>query len=124
MKSKTIILVVVAVVCGLGASYMTSRLLAERKEPQQEEEKIKILVARKNIPQGQFIKIPEDWFVEKEFSEDNAPKKAVRNFEEAKDSVLSKPLNTEQWVSADDLLRKQDAGLQVALHKGMRAVAI
>src|SRR5437660_139536 len=124
MKSKTMILMVVAVVCGLGASYMTSRLLAERREPQQEEEKVKILVARKNIPQGQFIKNPEDWFIEKEFSVDDAPKKAVRNFEEAKDRVLNKPLNAEQWVSAEDLLRKDQAGLQAALPKGMRAVAI
>ncbi len=30
MKPKTMILMVVAVVCGLGASYMTSRLLADR----------------------------------------------------------------------------------------------
>ena len=30
MKPKTLILMVVAVTCGLGASYMTSRLLAER----------------------------------------------------------------------------------------------
>src|SRR5436305_1695536 len=31
MKPKTLILMVVAVTCGLGASYMTSRLLAERQ---------------------------------------------------------------------------------------------
>ena len=30
MKPKTMILMVVAVVCGLGASYMTSKLLADR----------------------------------------------------------------------------------------------
>src|SRR5438309_2345178 len=35
MKPKTMILMVVAVVCGLGASYMTSRLLAEREDQKQ-----------------------------------------------------------------------------------------
>ena len=30
MKPKTMILMGLAIVCGLGASYMTSRLLAER----------------------------------------------------------------------------------------------
>ena len=33
MKPKTLILMVVAVTCGLGASYMTSRLLAKTKSP-------------------------------------------------------------------------------------------
>jgi pilus assembly protein CpaB len=123
MKTKTLILMVVAVACGLGASYMTSRLLAERnKDSQKEEEKVKILVARKSIPQGTFIKNPEDWFVEKEFTVGEEPKKAVRSFDEIKDRVLSKPLSAEQWVIADDLLRKDQVGFQ--LPKGMRAVAI
>ena len=33
MKPKTMILMVVAVVCGLAASYMTSRLLADKAPP-------------------------------------------------------------------------------------------
>ena len=48
MKPKTLILMVVAVTCGLGASYMTSRLLAERQP--EDTEKVKILVAdRKSV---------------------------------------------------------------------------
>src|SRR5437667_7784548 len=123
MKSKTLILVIVAVGCGLGASYMTSRLLAERGDNKQsDEEKVKILVAKKNVPQGTFIKNAEDWFVEKEFSESDAPKKAIRTFDDVKDRVLNKPLSAEQWVVSDDLLRKDQASLQ--LPKGMRAMAI
>jgi pilus assembly protein CpaB len=122
MKTKTMILMVVAVACGLGASYMTSRLLAERNNDTKEEEKVKILVARKSIPQGTFIKNPEDWFIEKEFTLGDEPKKAVRSFDEIKDRVLSKPLSAEQWVIADDLLRKDQVGFQ--LPKGMRAIAI
>jgi pilus assembly protein CpaB len=125
MKSKTVILMVVAVTCGLGASYMTSRLLAERNNDRdKEEEKVKILVARKSIPQGTFIKNPEDWFIEKEFTLGEEPKKAVRTFDEIKDRVVSKPLSAEQWVISDDLLRKEQSGLAFALPKGMRAVAI
>ena len=48
MKPKTMILMVVAIVCGLGASYMTSRLLAERGEaPAAEQKKVTVLVAKK-----------------------------------------------------------------------------
>ena len=41
MKPKTIILMVVAVSCGLAASYMTSRLLADRPEAPPDEEKVR-----------------------------------------------------------------------------------
>ena len=44
MKPKTLILMVVAVSCGLGASYMTSRLLADRE---QDVEKVAVLIAKK-----------------------------------------------------------------------------
>src|SRR5262249_35654246 len=125
MKSKTVILMIVAVTCGLGASYMTTRLLAERgNENQKEEEKVKVLVARKNVPQGTYFKNPEDWFIEKEFTLGDEPKKAVRTFDEVKDRVLSKPLSAEQWVIADDLLKKEQSGLSWALPKSMRAMAI
>jgi pilus assembly protein CpaB len=118
------ILMAVAVICGLGASYMTSRLLAERKdEAPQEVEKVKILVARKNVPQGTYLKEPSDWFVEKEFTLGEEPKKAVRNFDELKEKVLSKPLSAEQWVVADDLLRKEDS-FNYSIPKGMRALTI
>jgi pilus assembly protein CpaB len=125
MKPKTMILMAVAVVCGLGASYMTSRLLAERTtESPQEVEKVKIVVAKKNVPQGTFIKEPTDWFIEKEFTLGEEPKKACRTFDELKDKVLSKPLSAEQWVIADDLLRKDQVGLQANIPKGMRALTI
>ena len=124
MKPKTMILMAVAVICGLGASYMTSRLLAERKdEAPQEVEKVKVLVARKNVPQGTYLKEPSDWFVEKEFTLGEEPKKAVRNFDELKEKVLSKPLSAEQWVVADDLLRKEDS-FNYSIPKGMRALTI
>ncbi len=125
MKSKTMILMAVAVVCGLGASYMTSRLLAERGDNKPvEEEKVKVLVAAKAIPQGTYIKEPDKWFVEKEFIKGDEPKKAVRTFDEVKDRVLNKPLSAEQWVVAEDLLRKDQSGITWALPKGMRAMAI
>ena len=50
MKPKTLVLMVVAVTCGLGASYMTSRLLAERNTD--DAEKIAVLVAKRQIDTG------------------------------------------------------------------------
>jgi len=45
MKSKTMILMVVAVVCGLVASYLTSQLIAQKNK------KVQLVVARKAISQ-------------------------------------------------------------------------
>ena len=52
MKPKTMILMVIAVVCGLVASYLTSRMLAQNKDAPAEEEKVKVLVAKQKIPMG------------------------------------------------------------------------
>ena len=66
MKPKTLILMVVAIVCGLGASYMTSRLLAERGDaPPPEQPKVTVLVAKKTLDMGTFVKNPPEVFVEK-----------------------------------------------------------
>ena len=67
MKQKTIVLIILAVVCGLGASFMTSRLLADR---QQQEETVKVLVAKKNLDSGMILKKPEDFLEEKEVPKD------------------------------------------------------
>ena len=67
MKSKTMILMVVAIGCGLAASYMTSRLLAERADSKdQEQEKVTIVVAKQNLSMGTLIKDPERFVIGRE----------------------------------------------------------
>ena len=75
MKPKTLILLVVAVTCGLGASYMTSRLLAERQPD--DSDKVPVLVAKKSLDVGFTIKKPEDVFEEKKFTKGDEPKNAI-----------------------------------------------
>jgi pilus assembly protein CpaB len=123
MKSKTLILMVVAIGCGLAASYMTSRLIADRQTPV-EEDKVSILVAKQNLSLGLFVKDPERYFEWKEFTQGQEPRKAIRNFEEIKDKRLNKPLSAEQFVTADDLDDKGTIGLPGQMPKGMRAVAL
>ena len=62
MKPKTMILMVVAVVCGLAASYMTSRLLADKGTPPPVAT-VTVLVAKQKINAWTPIKNPEDLFV-------------------------------------------------------------
>jgi pilus assembly protein CpaB len=125
MKPKTLILIVAAVGCGLAASYMTSRLLAERaKEEPAEVEKVAVLVAKQKIAMGTMVKNPEQYFIIKEFTKGQEPKKALTQFEELKDKRLNKPLSTEQFVTSEDLLDGKSGDLSAVLPAGMRAIAI
>ncbi|HEV3447525.1 MAG TPA: Flp pilus assembly protein CpaB, partial [Gemmataceae bacterium] len=123
MKPKTLILMVVAIACGLVASYMTSRVIADRSD-KPTDEKVTVLVARKNLTMGTYIKDPEQLFEEKQFTKGEEPKKAIRNFEELKEKRLNKPLSAEQFVTPDDVQTKDQDGLSSVMQKGKRAFAI
>ena len=126
MKPKTIILMVVAIVCGLGASYMTSRLLAEREEqPErvvvQEVPKVKLLVAKKALPLGQTIKDAQALFVEKTFSRDDAPKDVVTDYKALQGKTLRRPLRAGDHVFVDDV---REGPVTLDVPPGMRAVGL
>src|SRR5262245_37367513 len=128
MKPKTMILMVVAVVCGLGASYMTSRLLAEREEKPVEApviQKVTLLVAKKNMEMHKALgEKPEDLFIEKQFVKDDAPKEALTREDVAKlkKKFLKRGLRKGDFITPDDLI---DSGLALRnLPNGMRAVGI
>ncbi|MFO0876065.1 MAG: Flp pilus assembly protein CpaB [Gemmataceae bacterium] len=124
MKPKTMILMVVAVGCGLGASYMTSKLLADRQQKPQEVQTVPVLVARARIPGWQPIKEPEKQFELKNFPVDVAPKRAISNYADLKDQRLNKPLDESKAVTQDDLLTRDQQTVSDQLQQGQRAVAI
>jgi len=55
MKPKTTILMVLAISCGLAAAFMTNKLIADRNK-NQEVAKVKVLVAKKDLPNMAFVK--------------------------------------------------------------------
>jgi Flp pilus assembly protein CpaB len=118
MKSKTLILLGVALVCGLAASYMTSRLLADRSE------KVNVLIAKQKYAPWTPIKSPEDQFDQEERLKTEVPKTAVVKYEALKDHVLIKGIDKGEVVVAENLLSKDKGGLEVLLPQGKRAVAI
>jgi pilus assembly protein CpaB len=123
VKPKTIILMVVAVACGLVASYLTSRMLAQNNSGG-DDEKVKVLVAKQKIPMGTRLKEPEKFFVEKEFTKGEEPKKAFTSYDQLKDKILNKTIGAEVQVTPDDLMTKEEAGLSADIPAGWRAVAI
>ena len=108
MKSKTMILMVVAVGCGLVASFLTSRLLADRGPVGPE--MVKRLVAKKNLALGTVIKEPEKYFIEKEFPVDSAPKRGFESFDAIKNKKLTKPISEDAPITNDDVLEGEFVG--------------
>ncbi len=124
MKPKTMMLMVVAVGCGLAASYMTSRLLADRSTAPTEEAKVQVLAAKTKVPAWVLIKEPEKYFEVKELPESAAPKKALKDFSEVKDQRLSQALSEGEYVLSEKLVNSEQVGLIAKLPSGMRAIAL
>lgn len=122
MKSKTMILMILAIGCGLVASILTSRMLAQNN--QAEVEKVSVLVAKQKIALGTAIKEPEKLFVTKQFIKGEEPKGAITKFEELKDKRLNKPINPEVHVTPEDFEDEATSGLQGVIRPGYRAIAI
>jgi Flp pilus assembly protein CpaB len=118
MKSKTLILMVVAIVCGLAASYMTSRLLADRNE------KIPVLVAKQKIAGWTALKNPDEFFDIEEHPKNEVPKNAIGKLEAVKDFKTVKGLEKGDILVAENLVNLKTAGIEAKLKPGMRAVAV
>src|SRR5216683_2099808 len=102
MKPKTMILMVVAIGCGLAASYMTSRLLADRTTKPETVSTVKVIVATKKVPAFEMIKEPEKFFVEKEVPEGTYPSKCLKSLDEVRNQRLAKAKGEEETVFKDD----------------------
>lgn len=124
MKPKTMMLMVVAIGCGLAASYMTSKLLAERNTAQPEEPKVSLLVAKIRVPAWVPIKEPEKYFEEKDVPESLAPKKGLKEMSKIKGQRFLQPLSEGEYVLEDKLVNVEQAGLIAKLPPGMRAIAL
>lgn len=122
MKPKTMILMVVAVACGLVASYMTSRLLADRNT-QTNEAMVDVVVAKKKVSGLTLIRKPEDLFEIRSVKDDGPiTAKAIKSLDELAGKRLKNSLAEGAVVHVDDLQKKEDMILDVP--PGQRAIAI
>lgn len=122
MKPKTIILMVIAIGCGLGASYMTSQLIANRGGGNDVVvEKVKVLVAKKKIDQGLQLKEEKELFETKEVIKEHVPPGAVSNFTDVKDKYLKISLHQGGFVTKEDV-SEQNVSLNIPA--GFKAVGL
>src|SRR5260370_12978021 len=118
MKSKTMILMVVAVVCGLVASYLTSKFIAARSK------EVDLVVAKKAVPQWTPIKNPEEFFELRKWKENDAPQGAIFSMIELKDRVVLKEIEADKPVASNMLQDKNKVGLEGMLAPKTRGMAI
>jgi pilus assembly protein CpaB len=124
MRPKTLILTIVAVACGLGASYMTAQLLAHNQsEPAETTE---FLVARRNLNMADVIRRPEEMFELKSFTRDNQPIGGISKFEDVKGRILKVSRRAGDAIHPDDMYAETDPAWGVSTHlpKGYRAVGL
>ncbi len=118
MKPKAYIFAGLAIVCGLGASYMTSRLLAERTT--EEAEKVEILVAKRNLNVGERIMRPDEMFELKAVLKENEPPDAIREFDAVKGKIVKSTRNKGDHVTPANLYDKD----LLDIPEGHRAVGL
>lgn len=115
MKSKSLILMAVAMGCGLVAAYTTARLTAKNNTDDQE----KVLVAASEIKIGTVLKEPEKLFVEVDYKKGTAPN-SVRDLEKMKDKIVTRTVRPGQFIVPDDL----STNFGITPPKGTKAMAI
>lgn len=108
MKPKNLILIGVAVVCGLAAAFLTARMMAGAGTKKPELDMVEVPVAVKDIPIG--TKLPpkdvETYFTKKNFPRESVPPSAITSLEEIGDKRAMRTIRQGETVSVTDLNAK------------------
>jgi pilus assembly protein CpaB len=102
MKPRTVLLLLVAVMLGLGAAWAAARILGNQRPP----ETVSIVVASQDIDQGTYISDPTKYFKEQTFLKGTEPKSAITSIDDVKGRIINKSLPEDQFVAEGDLLPK------------------
>src|SRR5947209_15442462 len=115
MKSKTFVLMFLAIGCGLVAAYLTARISAKQATPDTQP----VLVAKEKLSAGQVIKDPEKVFVLMSYPTGSTPN-AISNMDDLKNKILSKTVQPGQWLTPEDI----SGNYGIELPKGYYAMAV
>jgi Flp pilus assembly protein CpaB len=115
MKSKTFVMMFVAIGCGLVAAYLTARVTAKQAVP----DSVPVLVAKERIRAGELIKEPDKLFVEMRYPAGTTPN-AIGLLDDLKGKMTNKTIQPGQWLTADDL----SSNFGIELPKGYYAMSV
>lgn len=114
MKSKTFVMMFVAIGCGLVAAYLTARLTARTAQTT-----VPVLVAKERIKAGDVIKEPDKLFVEMQYPAGSTPN-AIATLESLKNKMVNKTVQPGQWLTTEDLT----SNFGIELPKGFYAMSV
>jgi pilus assembly protein CpaB len=115
MKSKTFVMMFLAIGCGLVAAYLTARISAKQAAPDTQP----VLVAKEKILAGQVIKDPERQFVLMSYPTGSTPN-AITSLDDLKNKIVNKTVQPGQWLTPDDV----SGNFGIDLPKGYYAMAV
>jgi Flp pilus assembly protein CpaB len=102
MKPKTLILMLVAVACGLVAAYLAATLGG----PRAESDGVQVLVALKDLGPNTVISDPTKMFAVKTFPKDAVPPGVISNPQNLQGKVLSRTVYQNVAVTTKDISQK------------------
>src|SRR2546421_9967279 len=115
MKSKTFVMMFVAIGCGLVAAYLPARLTAKGSS----QTTVPVLGAKVKVKAGDVMKEPETLFVEMQYPAGTTPN-AISSLETLKNKIVNKTIQPGQWLTQDDL----SSNFGIELPKGYYAMAV
>jgi Flp pilus assembly protein CpaB len=115
MKSKTFVMMFLAIGCGLVAAYLTARISAKQAVPDTQP----VLVAKDKINAGSVIKDPEKVFVLMCYPTGSTPN-AISSLDDLKNKIVNKTVQPGQWLTPDDV----SGNFGIDLPKGYYAMSV
>lgn len=114
MKQKNMILLALAIGCGLVAAFLTAKLGAGSKG-----EMVTILVAAKNLDQGTKLEKPEDLFVRKPFPKESEPPEHIDDLSVLKGKVLQRSIRAGSHCTQADITPRNTIDLPIEESTGV-----
>ena len=108
MKQKNMILLALAIGCGLVAAFLTAKLGAGNKG-----EMVPILVAAKNLDQGTKIEKPEELFVRKPFPKESLPPEYLDDITQLKGKTLQRSIRAGTHCTMADVTPRNGIDLPI-----------
>lgn len=108
MKSRNVVLLALAIGCGLVAAFLTTKLGASGKT-----DTVPVLVAVKNIDQGTRLEKPEELFTHKQFTKDAVPPEFIDDVNQLRGKTLQRTLRPGSHVTIDDITQNNEIDLPV-----------
>jgi pilus assembly protein CpaB len=120
MKNRNIVLLALAIGCGLVAAFVTAKLGASNKP-----DTVSVLVAAKNLDQGTKLDEVDKLFVRKPFTPETVPQDRIDNVNDLKGKTLQRTIRPGSHITQDDLTPRKTLDLPVRADGTMyKAIAI